>query len=130
MALIFPRVPVIFTLSSFEYSPRRWKSTKIGRYMSIWNANKFATFHAKRLSRSDLVKIVQKVCFFLGGGYFFETPCTVDSFYPHISTNFCRFILVLCNKNHRNMFTQASHINTTTKNKTFFCTTCSYLMLI
>ena len=25
MALIFPRVPIVFTLSSFEYSPRKWK---------------------------------------------------------------------------------------------------------
>jgi len=23
--LIFPRVPIVFTLSRFEYSPRKWK---------------------------------------------------------------------------------------------------------
>jgi len=25
MALIFPRVAIVFNLSSFEYSPRKWK---------------------------------------------------------------------------------------------------------
>jgi len=25
MALIFPRIPIIYTLSCFEYSPRKWK---------------------------------------------------------------------------------------------------------
>jgi len=25
MTLIFPQVPIVFTLSSFEYSPRKWK---------------------------------------------------------------------------------------------------------
>jgi len=25
MALIFPRVPIVFTVSSFEHSPRKWK---------------------------------------------------------------------------------------------------------
>jgi len=25
MALIYPRVPIVFTMSSFDYSPRKWK---------------------------------------------------------------------------------------------------------
>jgi len=34
MALIFPRVPIVFTLSSFEYSPIKWKCR--GRFSTAW----------------------------------------------------------------------------------------------
>ena len=38
MALIFPRVPIIFTLSSFAHSPRKWKTEeKMYRQMEgVW----------------------------------------------------------------------------------------------
>jgi len=34
MALIFPRVAIVFTLSSFEYSPIKWKCR--GRSPTAW----------------------------------------------------------------------------------------------
>jgi len=44
---------------------------KMGRYMWIWTANKFAKFHSKRLNRSENISKS-----FSGGLLFSETPCT------------------------------------------------------
>jgi len=50
------------------------KSTKIGRYMWIRTANKFAKYHAKRLDQSE--HIPKK---FFGGYFFSETPCIITN---------------------------------------------------
>ena len=49
-----------------------FKCTKIGRYMWIWiEPTNLQNFTQKDLTE---MKIFLKVLFFLGGGYFFETP--------------------------------------------------------
>jgi len=46
------------------------RSTKIGRYMWIWTANKLAKFDAKRLNQSENISNSFR------GLLFSETPCT------------------------------------------------------
>jgi len=47
---------------------------KIGKYMWIWTANKFAKFHAKRLDRSENITKSFR-------GLLFETPCIYQQDY-------------------------------------------------
>jgi len=73
MLLIFPWVPIVFTRSGFEYSPRKWKC-------SVPAFRKWRHFLSSHVLVSDNCKQFTIVWFLLLTFYWFYWHCKSDSY--------------------------------------------------